>query len=106
MDTTGNCGTQLCVRRSLRAKVTGILVSTPRLLVAWLPFETSGGELMCVVGHAPHNGWPREERDHFCTKATSMVATELEKRAHQGECVVLIDANARVASIASSFIGS
>ena len=37
---------------------------------------------------------------------TSKVATELEKRAVQVECVVLTDANARVGSIARSFIGS
>ena len=36
----------------------------------------------------------------------SKVTRELEKRAEQVECVVLIDANARVGSIASSFIGS
>ena len=39
-DPRGNYGTQLWVRRSLRAKVTGIPVSTPRLLVAWLRFES------------------------------------------------------------------
>ena len=61
---------------------------------------------MCVVGHAPHHGRPREERDQFWTELTSKVTTELEKRAEQVECVVLIDANARVGSIASSFIGS
>ena len=50
-DARANYGTQLWVRRSLRAKVTGVPVSTPRLLVAWLRFEMSGSELMCVVGH-------------------------------------------------------
>ena len=105
-DPRGNYGTQLWVRRSLRAKVTGIPVSTSRLLVAWLRFETSGSELMCVVGHAPHHGRPREERDQFWTEVTSKVATEMEKRAEQVECVVLIDANARVGSIASRFSGS
>ena len=49
-DQRGNYGTQLWVRRTLRAEVTGIPVSTPRLLVTWLRFETSGSELMCVVG--------------------------------------------------------
>ena len=71
-----------------------------------IPPRLSGSELMCVVGHAPHHGRPREERDQFWNEATSKVATELEKRAEQVECVVLIDANARVGSIASSFIGS
>ena len=105
-DPRGNYGTQLWVRRSLRAKVTGIPVSTPTLFVAWLRFETSGSELMCVVGHAPHHGRPREERDQLWTEATSKAATELEKRAEQEECVVLIDANAQLGSIATSFIGS
>ena len=41
-DPRGNYGTQLWVRRSLRAKVTGVPVSTPRLLVVWLRFEISG----------------------------------------------------------------
>ena len=41
-DPSGNYGTQLWVRRSFRAKVTGVPVSTPRLLVAWLRFEMSG----------------------------------------------------------------
>ena len=59
-----------------------------------------------MVGHAPHHGRPREERDQFWNEATSKVATELEKRTERLECVVLIDANARVGSIASSFIGS
>ena len=96
-DPKGNHGTQMWVRRT---------VSTPRLLVTWLRFETSGGELMCVVGHAPHHGRPREERDQFWTELTSKATTEREKRAEQVECVVLIGANARVGSIASSFIGS
>ena len=61
-DPRGNYGTQLWVQRSLRAKVTGVPVSTPRLLIVWLRFETSGCELLCVVGHAPHHGRPREER--------------------------------------------
>ena len=55
---------------------------------------------------APHRGRPREERDQFLAEVTSKVTPELEKRAEQVECVVLIDADARVGSIASSFIGS
>ena len=105
-DSRGNYGTQLWVRRTLREQVTGIPVSTPKLLVTWLRFETSGSELMCVVRHAPHHGRPREERDQFWTELTSKVTTEREKRAKQVECVVLIDDNARVSSIASSFTGS
>ena len=45
-------------------------------------------------------------RDQFWNEATSKVAMEQEKRAERVECVVLFDANARVGSIASSFIGS
>ena len=74
--------------------------------MVWLRFEVSGSELTCVVGHAPHHGRPREERDQFWNEAMSKTTKELEKRAVRPECVVLIDANARVGSIASSFIGN
>ena len=102
-DLHGCCGSQLWVRRSLRAQVGAITPHSPRLLTGVV--YVGGVSFGAIVAHSPHEWAPAADKNHFY-KSLEAATRQLQSRKRIGACVLLADMNARVGSITSPSIGA
>ena len=98
-DEHGCCGTQLWVRRSLRARVSAITPRSPRRLTGVL--HVAGGAIAIIVAHSPHEYAPLADKNHFYRNLEA--ATQGMQRGRQ--LALLADMNARVGSVTAPSIG-
>ena len=98
----GQGGCELWIRQSLIQDPTAAIVchADSRLLI--IRFPLGSGFALIVVAHAPTSGRPLEDRQSWWAATRAAIA----QATRPGDSVVtLIDANARVGSITSDFVG-
>ena len=99
----GSLGVQLWIRLQLRCEVLHWRCVTPRILYATLRLA-NGAFIVVIVSHAPHSLAPEAVRGMFWDEMWSLTHMLRGKYA-EASFRVAIDANGRVGSIASAYIG-
>ena len=100
----GSCGVQTWVLNDGKFDLVHWEGDNPRLMHAIVKL-TNSSLLIVVVGHAPHSGADESEKCEFwCSLLDS--ATKLSTKFPHAEFTFCVDANARVGSVQSPFIGT
>ena len=99
----GNYGVQLWIRRSMRYELLAWDVVSARLLWAAVKHKNDC-VVLYLVGHAPTEMASEKERSDFFDEASKAVQA-LSIRFTGAEVAFLIDANAKLGSVASEYIG-
>ena len=102
-DAHGCCGSQLWVRRSLRARVTAVTPHSPRLLTGVISVGTA--VLGTIVAHSPHEFAPEASKNEFYKDLEIASRRLLHDKRHDC-CILLADMNAKLGSITSQSVGA
>jgi len=100
----GNYGVQLWVARSVKHELLAWDVVSPRLLWAALKHK-NGCVVVYIVGHAPTEVAEDKIAAAFFDDLSKLVG-EMMVKYEGAEVLVFLDANGRIGSVASEFIGS
>lgn len=95
---------QTWFHRDLRATYHTIRVASPKLMGIAACLHNLGLEVIVIVGHAPHSGHARNERENFFLGVEKLLA-QLAALFPSSVPFVCIDANARLGSCSAPGVG-